>query len=152
MRNLRKYILPSLLILALAGSFAVAQTFVRAIQLSQDTTGAFAIDSNNGVYFPGHILSTGTGRPAPTVSSGATTPTIAGTDFASHHHDERCRHHRNRYLRPSLHYRPNLPLLSMNGTVTTTVSYVPATTSVAITASGAVGVNNKATLLCTGPS
>lgn len=79
--NLRKYVLPSVLILALGASLAIAQTFTRALQLSQDTTGAFAVDANNGIYFPGHILSTGTGRPAPSVT-GIGTPTLAGTDVS----------------------------------------------------------------------
>lgn len=75
---MRKHILPSLLILALASGLAFAQTINRAIQLSQDTTGAFSIDTNNGIYFPGHILSTGR---SPTIA-GTGTPTIRGTDFA----------------------------------------------------------------------
>lgn len=78
---MRKYLLPSALILFLGLGFAVAQTITRAIQLSQDTTGAFGVDLNNGVYFPGHILSTGSGRPAPTVA-GTGTPSVAGTDTA----------------------------------------------------------------------
>lgn len=79
--NFRRYLLPSAIILGLAASFAVAQNINKALQLSQDNTGAFGVDSNNGVYFPGHILSTGTGRPSPTVL-GTGTPTIAGTDAA----------------------------------------------------------------------
>jgi hypothetical protein len=79
--NFRKYVLPSVLILGLAASFAIAQNINKALQLSQDNTGAFGVDTNNGVYFPGHILSTGTGRPSPTIA-GTGTPTIAGTDTA----------------------------------------------------------------------
>ncbi len=76
---MRKYLLPSALILLLGLGAALAQTFVRAVQLSQDTTGAFAVDSNNGIYFPGHVLSVGT--PAPTVQ-GNSNPTVTGTDFS----------------------------------------------------------------------
>ncbi len=80
--NIRRLILPSALILLLAGAFAGAQTITKALQLSQDATGAFGIDTNNGVYFPGHLLSpTGGQNPAPTVA-GTGTPTIAGTDTA----------------------------------------------------------------------
>jgi len=75
---MKKYLLPSALILLLGLGVALAQTFVRAVQLSQDTTGAFSIDSNNGFYFPGHVLSVGT--PAPTVA-GNGSPTVTGTDF-----------------------------------------------------------------------
>ena len=78
---MRKYLAPVLLILALASIGAVAQTIVRAIQLSQDTTGAFGVDANNNVYFPSHILSTGIQQPAPSVT-GTGTPTVTGTDTA----------------------------------------------------------------------
>lgn len=81
MRKLRSLFLPAAICVLLGLGFAWAQTFTRALQLSQDTTGAFSVDTNNGVYFPGHILSTGTGQPAPTVS-GTGTPSIAGTDVA----------------------------------------------------------------------
>ena len=80
--NTRKYLLPSLLVLLLGGALAGAQTINKALQLSQDATGSFAVDTNLGVYFPGHILSpTGGVRPAPTVT-GTGTPTISGTDVA----------------------------------------------------------------------
>lgn len=65
---------------ALSVGLAGAQTITKALQLSQDATGSFSVDSFNGVYFPGHILSpTGGQRPAPTIS-GTATPTISGTD------------------------------------------------------------------------
>jgi len=75
---MKKYLLPSALILLLGLGVALAQTFVRAVQLSQDTSGAFSVDSNNGIYFPGHVLSVGT--PAPTVQ-GVGANTVTGTDF-----------------------------------------------------------------------
>jgi hypothetical protein len=80
--NIRKYILPSALILGLAGGIALAQNYTRALQLSPDTTGAFLTDINNGVYFPGHILSSITGiRPLPAVSScGTGSPAVVGSD------------------------------------------------------------------------
>jgi hypothetical protein len=76
-----RFLLPSLLILCLAGGLALAQTINKAIQLSQDASGAFGVDTTNNVYFPGHILSTGAAGPAPTVA-GTGTPTISGTDVA----------------------------------------------------------------------
>jgi hypothetical protein len=75
---MRKYLLPSLLVLALSASLAIAQTYSRAVQLSQDLTGAFLVDSNNGFYVPQHVLSTG---PAPALTSCGTSPSIAGSDF-----------------------------------------------------------------------
>lgn len=81
MRNKLRFLLPSLLILCLAGGLAVAQTINKAIQLSQDASGAFGVDTTNNVYFPGHILTTALSAPAPTVA-GTGTPSILGTDFA----------------------------------------------------------------------
>jgi hypothetical protein len=68
--------------LAFGIGFAGAQTITKALQLSQDATGSFSVDSFLGVYFPGHILSpTGGARAAPSVT-GTGTPTITGTDTA----------------------------------------------------------------------
>ncbi len=78
---MRKYLLPSALILLLAGAAGVAQTINRAVQLTQDTTGVFSVDTNNNVYFPGHILSTGP-QVAPALTSCGTSPSIAGSDTA----------------------------------------------------------------------
>src|ERR1035437_5512276 len=79
---MRKYLLPSALILLLGVGIASGQVINKALQLSQDATGSFSVDSYNGVYFPGHILSpTGGQRPAPTIT-GTGTPTIVGTDTA----------------------------------------------------------------------
>lgn len=79
---MRKYLLPSLLVLLLGAGYSFSQTINKALQLSQDATGSFGIDTNLGVYFPGHILSpTGGARPAPSVT-GTGTPTISGTDTA----------------------------------------------------------------------
>ena len=75
---MRKYLLPSLLILALSASVSLAQVYTRALQLSQDLTGAFLVDNGNGIYFPQHVLSTGT---TPSLSSCGTSPTIVGSDF-----------------------------------------------------------------------
>lgn len=79
---MRKYLLPSVLVLLVAGSIAGAQTINKALQLSQDASGAFGVDTTNNVYFPGHVLNTGTAGPAPTVA-GTGTPTISGTDVAA---------------------------------------------------------------------
>lgn len=78
MNRFRQYLLPSALILALGLGVALAQTITKAIQLSQDATGAFGVDANNNVYFPAHILSTGPGTPA--LTSCGTTPSITGSD------------------------------------------------------------------------
>lgn len=81
---MRKYILPCLLILGLGALAANAQSITKALQLSQDASGAFGVDTTNNVYFPGHILSTGAAGPAPVLTSCITggSPTLVGTDFA----------------------------------------------------------------------
>lgn len=80
--NIKRLLAPSALILALGCVWAGAQTINKALQLSQDATGAFGVDTTNGVYFPGHILSpTNTNRPLPSIS-GTGTPTLVGTDTA----------------------------------------------------------------------
>lgn len=83
MEKLKRYLLPSALILVGLLAMANAQSITKALQLSQDATGAFGIDTNNNVYFPAHILSTG---PVP-VAANAGTGTAASlnsgaTDFA----------------------------------------------------------------------
>lgn len=79
--NIRKYLTPVGLILAFGLSLALAQTITKSVQLSQDSTGAIGVDTNNNVYYPAHILTTGPGTPALT-SCGSGTPTITGTDTA----------------------------------------------------------------------
>lgn len=75
--NWRRYLLPSALILAFGLTVGVAQNINKALQLSQDPTGAFGVDTNNNAYFPGHFL---TQAPSPVLSSCGTTPTISGSD------------------------------------------------------------------------
>ena len=70
--------LPSALILGLGLALASAQNINKALQLSQDPTGAIGVDTNNNVYWPGHVLTVGPGTPVLT-SCGAS-PTITGTD------------------------------------------------------------------------
>lgn len=82
---MRKYLASILLILGLACGLAYAQNITKSVQLSQDGLGLIGYDTSNGVYFPGHILSTVRGAPAPTVAGatcGTTAPAITGTDFA----------------------------------------------------------------------
>ena len=84
MKTLRAYLAAfGFIATVFIGTLAVSQTFTRSIQQSQDLTGAFLVDSNQGIYLPGHILSptTNTTRPVPTVT-GTGTPTVSGTDTA----------------------------------------------------------------------
>lgn len=70
---MKKYLLPSALILAFGLTLALAQNVNKALQLSQ-SPGAFGVDTSNNVYFPAHVLSNGK---TPTTSNG----TVSGTDF-----------------------------------------------------------------------
>jgi hypothetical protein len=81
---MRKYLLPSLLILAGLCALAWAQTVTKSVQLSQDPTGLVGYDTNNGVEFPGHINSTPRGTPAnvPVLSTCGTAPSFTGSDNA----------------------------------------------------------------------
>lgn len=80
---MRKYLLPSLLILALGLIAATAQNITKSVQLSQDPLGTIGYDTSGGVYFPAHILSNTRVGPAPTVGTtcGTTGQSVTGTDF-----------------------------------------------------------------------
>ena len=78
---MKKLLLPSLLILAFGLVLAHSQNINKSIQLSQDPTGKFNVDTNNNSYWPGHFLSIGP-TPAPILTSCGTSPTILGTDTA----------------------------------------------------------------------
>lgn len=75
---MKKYLLPSALILALGLGLALAQNITKGIQLSQDPTGPIGMDASNNVYFPNKILSTRTTTPA--LSSCGTSPSVLGND------------------------------------------------------------------------
>lgn len=147
MRKL-KFLLPTLLVLLGLGTLAIAQTITRAIQLSQDASGAFGVDANNNIYFPAHALfPANVNTPVPTVSSGATTPTVSGTDAAGViTMNAAATTVTASFGRAYL----SVPfcLISPSGTITTTISYTVATTSLAITASGAVGNNGTIRYWC----
>jgi hypothetical protein len=74
--NMRKYLLPSALILAFGLSLALAQNITKSVQLSQSAGGPIGVDTSNNVYFPAHILSSGK---IPTLSLG--TIAAGSTDF-----------------------------------------------------------------------
>lgn len=149
MNRFRLYLLPVLLLLAGLGTYAGAQTITKALQLSQDGSGAFGVDVNNGVYFPGHMLfpTTSGNQPLPTVAANTGTSTISGSDvagvitIAANATTVTMTFGRAFVSIPSC-------LVTANGTATTSISYVPSTTNLAITASGAAGLNNKYYYFC----
>lgn len=149
--KLRKLIsIPLGIGLALGIGFACAQVISRAIQLSQDTTGAFSIDTNNGIYFPGHVLNTaGVGNPAPTVISAVGTPTVSGTDFAGTITAGTASTGVNLAFGRAYLTTPTC-LASWTPTPNSPVSYTPGTTGVQFSQGPQSG--NRIAYLCTGPN
>lgn len=72
---MKRVLLAGLAVICIGLGVSVAQNVNKAIQLSQDATGSFGVDSNNNVYFPAHILNNGPGNPA-VAAAGGTAPTI----------------------------------------------------------------------------
>ena len=144
--NTRKYLLPSLLVLLLGGALAGAQTINKALQLSQDATGSFGVDTNLGVYFPGHILSpTGGARPAPTVT-GTGTPTISGTDTAGTITMGTSATTATVLFGTAYVSIPTCMIPPQNAFTTTNIAIVPQTTSFALTQNSTSG--NKVGYFC----
>ena len=148
MKKLR-WLLPSLLILALGAGLSVAQTFRAAVQLSQDTSGAFLVDSNNNLYLPRKLMSpTGlVNNPAPTVT-GTGTPTISGTDTAGTITMGTSATTATVLFGTAYGATPNCVLSPQNAFTTTNISYTIVTTSIAITQNSTSA--NKINYFCTG--
>lgn len=79
---MKRYLLPSILILALAASVGFAQNITKSVQLSQDGSGPIGYDTNGASYFPGHINSTTRVGARPVLTSCGTAPSFTGTDTA----------------------------------------------------------------------
>jgi hypothetical protein len=77
---MKKYLLPSALILAFGLSLALAQNITKSVQLSQ-STGTIGYDTSNNVYFPNHILNYGK-PPVLTACVTGGSPKVVGTDFS----------------------------------------------------------------------
>lgn len=132
--------------LAFGIGFAGAQTITKALQLSQDATGSFSVDSFLGVYFPGHILSpTGGARAAPTVT-GTGTPTISGTDTAGTITMGTSATTATVLFGTAYGSVPVCMVTPQNAFTTTNIAVVPATTSIALTQNSTSG--NKVNYIC----
>lgn len=77
---MRRLLLAGVALACIGLGGAIAQNITKAIQLSQDPTGAFGVDTSNSAYFPKHII--GNDQASPTVAAAAGTVTVAGTDTA----------------------------------------------------------------------
>lgn len=139
---MRKYLLPSALILLLGLGYGIAQNVNKALQLSQ-SPGAFGVDANNSVYFPRHILSVGR---APTVSDG----TVSGTDFQGTITESS--NSIGGVLTFNLAYlaAPNCVLSAQSPSSSTPITYTTATTN--ITYSHLSQVSKKISYICSGSS
>ena len=73
---MRKYLLPSAIILIVAFGAAIAQNITKSIQMSQSPNGPIGVDTTNSTYFPNHINSSGK-SPAASLSA-----TVVGSDFS----------------------------------------------------------------------
>lgn len=147
--NFKRYVLPSLLVLGLGAGLACAQTFRAAVQLSQDTSGAFLVDSNNSLYLPQKLMSpTGlVNNPAPTVT-GTGTPTISGTDTAGTITMGASGATAVVLFGRAYGATPNCVLSPQNAFTTTNIAYTLVTTSISITQNATSG--NKINYFCTG--
>src|ERR1035437_4482797 len=81
--NMRKYRLPSALILVLGLGLALAQTINKSVELSQDGLGLVGYDTLNNICLPNHLNSTIRAGVAPVLTACVTggSPTLVGTDF-----------------------------------------------------------------------
>ncbi len=77
---MKRLLLAGLAVLCLGISLGVAQNINKALQLSQDPTGAFGVDTSLSAYFPAHI--NGNAQLTPTVTTTNSTVTVVGTDLA----------------------------------------------------------------------
>lgn len=146
---MRKYLLPSILALLFASALAGAQTINKAIQLSQDASGAFGVDTTNNVYFPGHINNTGSAGPAVTIA-GTGTPTISGTDVAATITMGASATTATATFGRAYVSTPNCVVSWQGGLATTAVSYTTTTTRIALAQPATSG--NKVNYFCTSAS
>lgn len=77
---MKRLLLALLAVACLGIGVGVAQNINKALQLSQDSTGAFGVDNVNSVFFPNHVV--GNAQLPPTVAAAAGSATVVGTDLA----------------------------------------------------------------------
>lgn len=76
--NVKRSIVTGLAVACLVLGGAIAQNLTKSIQLSQDPSGPFGVDTSNGVFFSNHV---NTSQPAtPGVANCGTSPSLTGTD------------------------------------------------------------------------
>lgn len=81
MKNFKSLLVALFAVACLGLGVAVAQNITKAIQLSQDPSGAFGVDTSNNLYIANHV--NGNNQLTPTIATAAgTAATISGTDLA----------------------------------------------------------------------
>lgn len=70
---MKKYLLPSILVLALASGLAWAQNITQSLQGTQFANGPVGLDANFNAYFPNHMNAFGNKGLPPTVAAGGVT-------------------------------------------------------------------------------
>jgi hypothetical protein len=81
---MKRYLLPSALILAFGLALAGAQTITKSIQLTQDPRSPIGMDASNNAYFPAHVGAGFNQNTVPTLTSCGSggSPAVIGTDQA----------------------------------------------------------------------
>ena len=81
---MKRYLLPSALILAFGLALAGAQTITKSLQVTQDPRSPVGLDASNNAYFPAHVLMGGSQTVAPTTATCGSggSPGVVGTDNA----------------------------------------------------------------------
>lgn len=139
---MKRYLLPSALILILGLGFALAQNINKALQLSQ-SPGSFGVDASNNVYFPAHILNLGK---APTTSNG----TVSGSDFVGTITESSNSIGGTLTFRTAFLAAPACLLVAQTASSSTPLTYSTVTT--ALTWSHVSQVSQKLNYLCSGAS
>lgn len=139
---MKKYLLPSALILLLGLGYGIAQNINKALQLSQ-SPGAFGVDATNNVYFPAHVLSLGK---APTTSNG----TVSGSDFQGTITESSNSIGGVLTFNAAYLAAPNCLLVAQTASSSTPITYSTVTTS--ITWSHVSQASQKISYMCSGAS
>lgn len=76
---MRKLLLPFAALIAIGIGLATAQNITKSVQMSQDPTGVIGVDTNNNIYFPAKVVTTGR---TPTLGGGLASSTVSGSSLA----------------------------------------------------------------------
>jgi hypothetical protein len=141
---MRKYLLPSGLILIGLLSWALAQNITKSIQMSQ-MPGAIGVDASNNVYFPAHLLNNGK---TPSFTAGISS--ITGTDAQGLITEASNSVGGTITFNQAYNAAPNCVLVAQTASSSTPLTFSTVTTS--LTYSHVSQVSQKLNYLCSGAS